>query len=191
MKHADERIIELAKRLVAPGGKASQVSCSECHEISDFILSLAPVHTNKMKQDTACDDGEMWKINFFNRWLERAKELGFAGIAEAIESISPTNCKKDGPLSCRLRPNSECAPWVIEEVRKLEADLAISQAARAKVGELEGLADIWDELSNAAYYDGELERRDVWRSAAQRLRNVIRQNCGCSGEIHYSCKERS
>lgn len=28
------------------------------------------------------------------------------------------------PLSSRLRPGVECAPWVIEEVRKLEANQA-------------------------------------------------------------------
>lgn len=33
---------------------------------------------------------------------------------------------KKTPLSSRLRAGSECAPWVIEEVRKLEAALAAS-----------------------------------------------------------------
>lgn len=37
----DARIIDLAERLVASGPKAAHVSTSECHEISDFILSLA------------------------------------------------------------------------------------------------------------------------------------------------------
>lgn len=37
----DARIIDLAKRLVASGPKAAHVSASECHEISDFILSLS------------------------------------------------------------------------------------------------------------------------------------------------------
>jgi len=36
-----DRILDLARRLVAPGPKASHVSASECHEISEFILSLA------------------------------------------------------------------------------------------------------------------------------------------------------
>lgn len=35
------RAVELAERLVAPGPKASHVSASECHEIADFIMSLA------------------------------------------------------------------------------------------------------------------------------------------------------
>ena len=33
----------------------------------------------------------------------------------------------DGPLSSRLRPDVECAPWVIEEVKKLERRLATPQ----------------------------------------------------------------
>lgn len=37
----DARIIDLAERLVASGPKASHVSASECHEISEFILALA------------------------------------------------------------------------------------------------------------------------------------------------------
>lgn len=34
------RIIDLAKRLIAAGPKASHVSASECHEISEFIFSF-------------------------------------------------------------------------------------------------------------------------------------------------------
>lgn len=34
----------------------------------------------------------------------------------------------DGPLSSRLRPGVECAPWVIGEVRKLEAQIAARQS---------------------------------------------------------------
>ncbi|MGE7139759.1 hypothetical protein ACQKIE_19220 [Luteibacter sp. NPDC031894] len=49
--------------------------------------------------------------------------------------------------------------------------------ARAQVGGLKEalntLADGWDELSDAAYQDGELSRRDVWRSAAHRLRQAL------------------
>lgn len=37
------------------------------------------------------------------------------------------------PLSSRLRPNVECAPWVVEAVRKLEAELALAQGAGGSV----------------------------------------------------------
>jgi hypothetical protein len=39
---ADElaRAVELAERLVMPGPKASHLSASECHEISEFIFGL-------------------------------------------------------------------------------------------------------------------------------------------------------
>lgn len=40
------------------------------------------------------------------------------GDAVAVVAATPT-----GPLSSRLRPNVECAPWVIAEVQKLEAKL--------------------------------------------------------------------
>lgn len=33
------------------------------------------------------------------------------------------------PLSTRIRPNSEAAPWVIEEVRQLEAEIELLRDA--------------------------------------------------------------
>ena len=54
----DARIIDLAERLVASGPKAAHVSASECHEISDFILSLAhPAPSEGVKGvDDKCPD---------------------------------------------------------------------------------------------------------------------------------------
>jgi hypothetical protein len=37
-RRVDDRAVELARRLVASGPKASHVSASECHEISEYIL---------------------------------------------------------------------------------------------------------------------------------------------------------
>ena len=51
----DARVIELAERLVAPGPKASHVSASETHEISEFILGLAATPKDQPAQGV---DGE-------------------------------------------------------------------------------------------------------------------------------------
>ena len=40
---ADTRIADLAQRLVGPGPKASHLSASEMHEVSDFVLDVALV----------------------------------------------------------------------------------------------------------------------------------------------------
>lgn len=36
----DNRILDLANRLIASGPKCRALSASECHELSDFILEL-------------------------------------------------------------------------------------------------------------------------------------------------------
>lgn len=43
LERPDERILELAERMVAAGPKAAYVSASEMHEISDYIFSLVKV----------------------------------------------------------------------------------------------------------------------------------------------------
>lgn len=42
----------------------------------------------------------------------------------------------DGPLSERLRPDSECAPWVIDDVKKLERKLDEAQVEAKKLREI-------------------------------------------------------
>ena len=44
-------------------------------------------------------------------------------------------------LSERLRPNVEAAPWVIEEVKKIEAELACANSFHDGIGLGEGLAN--------------------------------------------------
>lgn len=59
-------------------------------------------------------------------------------------------------LSKRLRPGSECAPWVIEEVKRLEADRT-NQERRADdcFSEVERLRSIIRKaLDEAQSYDG-------------------------------------
>lgn len=47
------------------------------------------------------------------------------------------------PLSERIRPNSEAAPWVVDEVRELERKLAETEAELARVRqELEWTEDL-------------------------------------------------
>lgn len=46
------------------------------------------------------------------------------------------------PLSGRIRPNSEAAPWVIEEVRKLEAE--VERLRDIVAVNDQRLADVWD-----------------------------------------------
>ena len=44
----DARVLELAERLVSPGPRCSNVSASECHEISDAIVeACALLHNRK------------------------------------------------------------------------------------------------------------------------------------------------
>jgi hypothetical protein len=45
---ADARIADLAQRLVGPGPKASHLSSSERHEVSDFVLDVALVALPKL-----------------------------------------------------------------------------------------------------------------------------------------------
>jgi len=47
----DDRMLELAERLVAPGPKCCALSASECHEISDFIRDLAPAPSQQAVPD--------------------------------------------------------------------------------------------------------------------------------------------
>lgn len=63
----------------------------------------------------------------------------------------------DGPLSSRLRPQIECAPWVIEEVRKLESALAAQGQGEAvawqyrRVDDEEGPSPYWHDMTRQQY----------------------------------------
>lgn len=60
-----------------------------------------------------------------------------------------------GPLSSRLRPDVECAPWVIDEVRKLEARVAeragAAQAWQVRCFYRRTGATKWQECSKAEF----------------------------------------
>lgn len=94
----DERIVELAQRLVAAGPKACAVSASETHEISEFILGLIP-----NDGDGAVDPGAQSSpftrlnapsalrtiaqhIDAWDNWDVAAK---LRGIASALDKPSP------------------------------------------------------------------------------------------------------
>lgn len=57
-------------------------------------------------------------------WINFARALLARTSAPAAEQAEPV-----GALSRRLRPNVECAPWVIDEVKKIEA-MVSAQPAR-------------------------------------------------------------
>lgn len=68
-------------------------------------------------------------------------------------------------LSTRIRPNSEAAPWVIEEVRKLEAE----------VERLRGIVEVNDQRLAAVWDEArvEVERLKLaLKTAKQRLNNM-------------------
>lgn len=48
---ADARIADLAQRLIGPGPKASHLSASEMHEVSDFVLDVALVALPRLIAD--------------------------------------------------------------------------------------------------------------------------------------------
>lgn len=73
----DARITDLAKRLVASGPKAAHVSASECHEISDFILSCAAT------SQPPADHPDTARLD----WLERHPRL-----AEFVVDGQVTDC---------------------------------------------------------------------------------------------------
>lgn len=55
-------------------------------------------------------------------------------------------------LSERIRPNCEAAPWVIEEVKQLELELAEVYAELRKLsGNVRGIFDrtVWERAKNA------------------------------------------
>jgi hypothetical protein len=64
------------------------------------------------------------------------------------------------PLSSRLRPDVECAPWIIDEVKKLEEALA-----RIEGGMLNGLAQSIPALPS----------EDWWQEFTTRLQKVARE----------------
>jgi hypothetical protein len=47
-------------------------------------------------------------------------------------------------LSERLRPNSECAPWVIEEVKKLEGEAACAHTVRLILSKMKRRSELSD-----------------------------------------------
>ena len=56
------------------------------------------------------------------------------------------------PLSMLIRPNSEAAPWVIDEVRKLEAELNEARAAVAAL--VEAAREALGTLDHIQHCDG-------------------------------------
>lgn len=67
-------------------------------------------------------------------------------------------------LSDRIRPNSEAAPWVIEEVKGLEANLATS---RAETNQLNNL------LRAVGWGQGEIDSAACIEEENEKLRKVI------------------
>ncbi|VVE82682.1 hypothetical protein [Pandoraea sputorum] len=49
---------------------------------------------------------------------------------DRANGVRPADAQQVGTLSSRLRPGVKCAPWVIEEVKKLEARAALSSPAK-------------------------------------------------------------
>ena len=66
------------------------------------------------------------------------------------ESEQPAAVAGDAVLSSRLRAGVECAPWVIDEVRKMEAALSAAPAAPAPVAgdAVAALPAAWRERAN-------------------------------------------
>jgi hypothetical protein len=59
---------------------------------------------------------------------------------------------RDTPLSERIRPNSEAAPWVIDEVKRLERELAEAYAElRKQRPAIKAVFDraVWNRATNA------------------------------------------
>lgn len=80
------------------------------------VLCATRVHSRKM-YITVTDDEDNW---LHWRWLDNPLPPDAAPSPAQAHPI-------DGPLSSRLRHGVECAPWVIDEVRKLESKVAQAQ----------------------------------------------------------------
>lgn len=69
-------------------------------------------------------------------------------------------------LSERVRPGQEAAPWVCDEIRKLECQLRLLNAAHASTIEQAALRPLADRLSNlidTLRGKSAAEAREVWR----------------------------
>ncbi|MBN8714613.1 MAG: hypothetical protein J0H50_11705 [Xanthomonadales bacterium] len=93
-------------------------------------------------------------------WANTHNEL--ADVIDANIAKPEPNKQGDGSLSSRLRPNVECAPWVIEAVRKLEAE---------RVSVPEGWKLVPIEPTDAMVKEGARRRQN---SAAESVREGYR-----------------
>jgi hypothetical protein len=80
-------------------------------------------------------------LNALNYWCKQCDEMvdrnhalrhrindTLAALAEQDEALAESRLS-DGPLSKQLRPDVECAPWVIGAVKKLEGERDEARAA--------------------------------------------------------------
>lgn len=97
-------------------------------------------------------------------------------------------------LSDRIRPNSEAAPWVIKEVKELEAKLAASQAEVTQLnsllravgwgqGEIDSAACVEEEneglrkqLEDAQAFEAYVQRFGDYRKAFEASKGAVNQS---------------
>lgn len=79
------RLRELAERLVAGGPKASHVSASECHEISDGMIELID-EIEQLRQRS-----HLTKIHKITLYVIDHDDVGAEGVREVIESARYPN----------------------------------------------------------------------------------------------------
>lgn len=118
------------------------------------------------------------------------------------ESLRATHEPGAGPLSMRVRPNSEAAPWVVEEIKKLEAQLAalppfpdglhdITEALDARGDELSVRAAryIRLKLHMLAGRESEIRHMAVSSETKQPQPPLADDGCICKGDWRLIVKE--
>jgi hypothetical protein len=103
-------------------------------------------------------------------------------------------------LSDRIRPNSEAAPWVIEEVKRLEADLTSAREIAdrlSRLGETEATISpgFWGRIAaqQSARADRAEKELAIVRAENEQLRSILTVAAcpNCDGQGWYPAFDRN